>query len=50
MGGTDEDEDWEAISLVDDYHRVLKQIYTHTSISASSSENENWEKEFSLVV
>ena len=43
MGGSDEDEDWEAIIWVDEYCRVLIQISTHTSISASLSENENWE-------
>ena len=50
MGGLDEDEDWEAIIWVDEYCRVLIQISTHTFISSSSSENENWEKEFSLLV
>ena len=39
MGGSDED-DWEAIIWVDEYCRVLIQIYTHTFIS-SSSEKEN---------
>ena len=52
MGGSDEDEYWEAIIWVDEYCRVLTQISTHTFISSSSSENENenWEKEFSLLV
>ena len=50
MGGSAEDEDWEAIIWVDEYCRVLIQIYTHTFISSSPSENENWEKEFSLLV
>ena len=50
MGGSDEDEDWEAIIWVDEYCRVLIQIYTHTFILSSSSENKNWEKEFSLLV
>ena len=50
MGGLDEDEDWEAIIWVDEYCRVLIQISTHTFISSSSSENENWDKEFSLLV
>ena len=50
MGGSDKDEDWEAIIWVDEYCRVLIQISTHTCISSSSSENENWEKEFSLLV
>ena len=43
-------EDGEAISWVDKYCRDLIHSSTHTSISASSSENENWEKEFSLLV
>ena len=50
MGGSYEDEDWEAAIWVDDYCRVMIQISTHTFISSSSSENENWEKEFSLLV
>jgi len=50
MGGSDEDEDWEAIIWVDEYCRVLIQISTHTFILSSSSENKNWEKEFSLLV
>ena len=41
MGGSNEDEGWEAISWVDYYCRVVIQISTHISISASSSENEN---------
>ena len=35
---------------MDEYCRFMIQISTHTSILASSSENENWEKEFSLLV
>ena len=50
MGGSVEDEDWEAIIWVDEYCRVLIQVSTHTFILSSSSENENWEKEFSLLV
>ena len=50
MGRLDEDEDWEAIIWVDEYCRVLIQIYTHTSISASSSENGNWVKVFLVLM
>ena len=50
MGGSDEDEDWEAIIWVDKYVIDLIHSSTHTSISASSSGDENWEKEFSLLV
>ena len=50
MGESDEDEDGEAIIWVDNYCIYLIQIYAHTSISASSSVDENWEKEFSLLV
>ena len=41
MGESNEDEDWDSISWVDDYCRDMIQISTHTSVSASSSENDN---------
>ena len=44
------EEQEEAISWVDKYFRYLIHSSTHTSISASSSGDENWEKEFSLLV
>ena len=50
MGQLDEDEDGAAISWVDKYCRYMIHSSTHTSISVSSSENEIWEKEFSLLV
>ena len=45
-----EDEDGEAINWVNECCINLIHNSTHTSISASSSENEIWEKEFSLLV
>ena len=39
-----------AISLVDNYCKYMIHISTHTSISASSRDNEIWEKEISLLV
>ena len=50
MGDSDEDEDGAAIIWVDKYCRDMIHISTNTSISASSSENEIWENEFSLLV
>ena len=50
MGDSYEDEDGEAISWVDKYCKYIIHSSTHTSIAASSRENEIWEKEFSLVV
>ena len=50
MGDSYEDEDGAAISWVNKYCRDMIHSSTHTSISASSRENEIWEKEFSLVV
>ena len=50
MGEYDEDENGEAISWMDKYYRDMIHSSTHTSISASSSGDENWEKEFSLLV
>ena len=49
MGDSYEDEYGAAISWVDKYCRYMIHSSTHTSISASSRENEIWEKEFSLV-
>ena len=48
--GSSIEEEEEYVSWVEKYHIDLIQCYTHTSILASSSENENWEKEFSLLV
>ena len=50
MGESDEGEDGESISRVDKYCRDIIHSSTHTYISASSSGDENWEKEFSLLV
>ena len=50
MGDSYEDEEREAISWVDKYCKDMIHISTHTSISSSSNENEDWEKEFSLLV
>ena len=50
MEESDEDEDGAAISCLDKCVRDLIHSSTHTSISASSSGDENWEKEFSLLV
>ena len=50
MGESCEDEFGESISWVDNYCRDLIHSSTHISISASSSGDENWEKEFSLLV
>ena len=50
MGELDEDEYGASISWVDKYCRDMIHISTHTSISASSSGEETWEKEFSLLV
>ena len=44
------EEEEEAISWVDKYCRDLIHNSTHTSISATSSGDANWEKEFSLLV
>ena len=50
MKESNEDEYGEAISWVDEYCIDLIHSSTHTSISTSSSGDENWEKEFSLLV
>ena len=50
MGDSYEDEDGAAIIWVDNYCRDMIHSSTHTSISASSSGDENWEKDFSLLV
>ena len=44
------DEDEEAIIWVDNYFRDMIHSSSHTSISTSSSGDENWEKGFSLLV
>ena len=50
MEELNEDEDMASISWVDKYVVDLVHSSTHTSISASSSGDENWEKEFFLLV
>ena len=50
MGDSYEDEDGAAIIWVDKYCKDMIHGSNHTSISASSSGDENWEKEFSLLV
>ena len=50
MGELDEDADGEAIMWVDNYCKYMIHSYTRTSISASSSGDENWVKEFFLLV
>ena len=50
MEELDEFEDGSAISWVDKYCRDPIHNSTRTSISASSSGDENWENEFSLLV
>ena len=48
--GSANDEEDAAIIWVDKYCRELNHFSTHTSILATSSGDENWEKEFSLLV
>ena len=50
MEESDEYEYEASISWVDKYYRDLIHSSTHTSILASSSGDENWENEFSLLV
>ena len=48
--GSASDKKYAEIIWVDKYGKYLIHISTHTSISATSSGDENWEKEFSLLV
>ena len=50
MVGSAIDEEDAAIRWVDKYCIDMNHISTHTSISTTSSGDENWEKEFSLLV
>ena len=49
-GGSDSDEEYAAIIWEDKYCKEIIHSSTHTYISATSSGDENWEKEFSLLV
>ena len=48
--GSSSDKEYADISWVDKYCRELVHSSTHTSISATSGRDANWEKEFSLLV
>ena len=48
--GSASDKKYAAIRWVDKYGKYIIHSSTHTSISATSSGDENWEKEFSFLV